>query len=245
MINHPRTAHKKPNKPWDPRLQLDPNPSKQPDTMSAIDSTNPDDESDLSSDFFAPSEHFSINYYHGLPSKPPLLATTKPQPEISPTGFPAYSVSKIIHAISGKHPIVSIWDSGVSDEILGVLERMDRNWTSLEVVHIPAATDPSLGPAIVWIGVEPRTLSYRKAAITALKCQEVINASGIPDCSVDMRSSVVTGSGRGVRFIDLFKKRDWLREVTDVTYVTPIHFIMEVLHSTTMFQNAHLDVNLN
>lgn len=196
-------------------IDRDPNPSKQPDTMSAIDSTSSDGGGDSLGDFVVPSDHFSINYYHGLPSKPPLLATTKPQPHISPIGFFDHPVSKTIHAISGRHPIVSMWDSGISDDILGVLKQMNIDWTSLEVVHIPVATDPSPGPAIVWIGVEPGTLSYRKAAITALKCQDVINTNGIADCFVEMRSSVVTRSGGGVRFIDLFKVRDRLREEKD------------------------------
>ncbi|KAK6362023.1 hypothetical protein TWF730_005726 [Orbilia blumenaviensis] len=180
--------------------------------MSVADSTNSDGGGDSLDGFPVPSHHFSINYYYGLPSRPPLLATTKPQAHISPIGFPDYPVSKTIYAISGRHPVVSMWDSGLADDILGVLKRMAIDWTSLEVVHIPVATDPSPGPAIVWIGVEPGTLSYREAAITASKCQEVIDTNGISDCFVEMRSSVVTGSGGGVRFIDLFQELDQLRE---------------------------------
>ncbi|KAF3226940.1 hypothetical protein TWF191_004301 [Orbilia oligospora] len=110
-----------------------------------------------------------------------------------------------------------MWDSDISDGIMGALKQMHIEWTSLEVVHIPVAIDPSLGPAIVWIGVQPGTLNYRKAATTALKCQEVIDANSIADCFVKIRSSVVTRSsgGGGVRFIDLFGVRDPLREEKD------------------------------
>ncbi|KAF3211604.1 hypothetical protein TWF679_006408 [Orbilia oligospora] len=184
--------------------------------MSTIDSTNSDGFDDSMGGFVVPSKIFSINYYHGLPSKPPLLATTKPQPYISPIGFFDHPVSKTIHAISEKHPIASIWDSSISHGIMSALKQMDIEWTSLEVVHIPVATDPSLGPAIVWIGVQPGTLNYRKAATTALKCQEVIDANSIADCFVEIRSSVVTrSSGSGARFIDLFGVRDPLREEKD------------------------------
>ncbi|KAF3318064.1 hypothetical protein TWF173_008803 [Orbilia oligospora] len=185
--------------------------------MSTIDSTNSGGVDDSLGGFVVPSDIFSIDYYHGLPSKPPLLATTKPQPYINPIGFFDHPVPKTIHAISEKHPIVSMWDSGISDGIMGVLRRMEIEWTSLEVVHIPVAIDPAFGPAIVWIGVQPGTLSYRKAATTALKCQEVIDATSIADCFVEIRASVVTRSsgGGGVRFIDLFKVRDPLREEKD------------------------------
>ncbi|EGX43200.1 hypothetical protein AOL_s00215g656 [Orbilia oligospora ATCC 24927] len=186
--------------------------------MSTIDSTNSDGVDDSLGGFVVPSNIFSIDYYHGLPSKPPLLATTKPQPYINPIGFFDHPVAKTIHAISGKNPIVSMWDSGISNGIMGVLKQMDIEWTSLEAVHIPVATDPSLGPAIVWIGVQPGTLSYRKAAKTALMCQEVIDTNSIADCFVEIRSSVVRrsgGDGGGVRFIDLFKVRDLLREEKD------------------------------
>ncbi|KAF3086826.1 hypothetical protein TWF706_011352 [Orbilia oligospora] len=191
--------------------------------MSTIDSTNSGFDESMGG-FVIPSDIFSRDYYHGLPSKPPLLATTKAQPYISPIGFFDHPVSKTIHAISGKHLVVSMWDHGISDGIMGVLKQMDIEWTSLEVVHIPVATDPSLGPPIVWIGVQPGILSYWKAAITALKCQEVIDANSIADCFVEIRSSAVTrssggggggGGGGGVRFIDLFKVRDPLREGKD------------------------------
>ncbi|KAF3120627.1 hypothetical protein TWF703_002392 [Orbilia oligospora] len=188
--------------------------------MSTIDSTNSGFDESMGG-FVIPSDIFSRDYYHGLLSKPPLLATTKAQPYISPIGFFDHPVSKTIHAISGKRLVVSMWDHGISDGIMGVLKQMDIEWTSLEVVHIPVATDPSLGPPIVWVGVQPGILSYWKAAITALKCQEVIDANSIADCFVEIRSSAVTrssgggGGGGGVRFIDLFKVRDPLREGKD------------------------------
>ncbi|KAK6500717.1 hypothetical protein TWF506_003481 [Arthrobotrys conoides] len=185
--------------------------------MASIDDISPnDDESDSLGEFAVPSAHFAINYYHGLPSKPPLLATTKPQPPISPIEFFPYPVSKTIHVVSGRHPIASMWDSGISDAILDVLTESEINWTSLEVVHIPEAKDQFLGPAIVCVGVEPGTLNYNKAARTARKCQEILNTNGVADCFVEMRSLVATKSGGcGVRFIDLFTARDKLREEKD------------------------------
>ncbi|KAF3249742.1 hypothetical protein TWF128_007746 [Orbilia oligospora] len=81
-----------------------------PDTISTIDSTNSDGFDESMGGFVIPSDIFSIDHHHGLPSKPPLLATTKAQPYISPVGFFDHPVSKTIHAISGKHLVVSMWD---------------------------------------------------------------------------------------------------------------------------------------
>ncbi|KAF3211498.1 hypothetical protein TWF106_010218 [Orbilia oligospora] len=75
--------------------------------MSIIDSTNSDGFDESMGGFVVTSKIFSINYYHGLPSKPPLLATTQPQRYISPIGFFDHPVSKTTHAISEKHPIAS------------------------------------------------------------------------------------------------------------------------------------------
>lgn len=52
---------------------------------------------------FVMTEAISKIYYKGLPSEPPLIATTKPGPFEFPTGPEAYSVLKELRVL-GEHP---------------------------------------------------------------------------------------------------------------------------------------------
>ena len=63
---------------------------------------------------FVVTEAVSKVYYKGLPSRPALIATTKPDPFEWPTGPEAWPVHKEIREL-GDHSLASAWDNGLAD----------------------------------------------------------------------------------------------------------------------------------
>ncbi|CUS09500.1 unnamed protein product [Tuber aestivum] len=104
-------------------------------------------------------------YYKGLPSQPPLIATTKPGPFEPPTGPEAYTIPKELS-----------------------LTAMAINWSSLDVLHITSVGELS-GPPIVWIGVEFGALSFQEGSAVAINYHTVIKSYGIHDYYVEIRES--------------------------------------------------------
>jgi hypothetical protein len=148
---------------------------------------------------FVVTETLSKVYYRGLPSKPPLIATTKPDPFKDPNGPEAYSVLKELREL-GDHPLSSAWDHSLADDIRRGLNTMCVNWTSIEALRIVEVGESS-GPAIVWIGVEFGALSFEEGSVVALKCRTFIERHGIPDCHVETRESRILRQA-AYRFLD-------------------------------------------
>ncbi|KAK6531373.1 hypothetical protein TWF281_008180 [Arthrobotrys megalospora] len=147
------------------------------------------------------TEELSHCYYSGLPSRPRLIATTRPHPFDPPFTLYPYPTEKEIHALRAGHPIVKVWDFGVGNRFQKGLNEMQVDWTSIDVVHLPNNGDPP-GPAIVWIGVTPNSLELEDGAILAAKCQHFLDENLIPDTFVEIRESVIITSA-GFRFMDL------------------------------------------
>ncbi|KAG7448811.1 uncharacterized protein BT62DRAFT_729093 [Guyanagaster necrorhizus] len=72
---------------------------------------------------FVVTEALSKVYYKGLPSNPPLIATTNPSPFEDLTGPEAYSVVKELREL-GDHPLASAWDHGLADRLRSSLNTM-------------------------------------------------------------------------------------------------------------------------
>ena len=149
---------------------------------------------------FVVTQVLSRIYYKGLPSKPPLIATTKPSPFEYPTGPEAYSVLKELREL-GDHPLASVWDHGLAERLCRGLNKMCVNWTSIDAVRIVQVGESS-GPAIVWIGIEFGALSFEEGSIVAQNCHTFIKSHyHIHDYYVEIRESRVMRQA-GNRFLD-------------------------------------------
>ena len=146
-------------------------------------------------------EKESRSYYAGLPSRPRLVArsSTPTIPWEEPTGLWAYAVLKEMKAV-GNHPLNDVWEDKLAPRIIDVLESNSVKFTSIDVVRIGVAGEPSL-PVIVWIGVLPETLSPLDGLMVALQCKELLEKNDIMDVHVELRESIVTRSV-GPRFLD-------------------------------------------
>ena len=149
---------------------------------------------------FVVTEALSKVYYKGLPSRPPLIATTKPSPFEYPTGPEAYSVLKELREL-GDHPLATVWDHGLAERLCRDLNKMCVKWTSIDAVRIVQVGESS-GPAIVWIGVEFGALSFQEGSRVAQNCHMSINSHyHIHDYYVEIRESRVMRQA-GNRFFD-------------------------------------------
>lgn len=148
---------------------------------------------------FVVTDTLSKVYYKGLPSQPPLIATTRLNPLELPTGPEAYSVLKELRVL-GNHPLARVWDHGLADHLRRHLNKLHINWTSIDALRI-AKVGESSGLVVVWIGVESGALSFEKGSNIAFDCRTVINGYGIHDCHVEIRESHIMRQA-GNRFFD-------------------------------------------
>jgi hypothetical protein len=78
---------------------------------------------------FAPpiqmTEVLAKTYYKGLPSRPRLVATTRPGPFRKRTGPEAYTIYKELRPL-GDHPLARVWEDNLAFELHRVLKLEER-----------------------------------------------------------------------------------------------------------------------
>jgi len=129
------------------------------------------------------------HYYHGLYSKPVLIARTGSNAWVVPSGPEAYLRPKELGAVSD--PALSeIWEGVLAFRIHELLEANTVRWTSTDVVRIGFVGECA-APVIVWIGVTPDTLSHQDGQIVANACKELLALHNINDIEVEIREANV------------------------------------------------------
>ena len=112
-------------------------------------------------------------YYSGLPSSPVLVARTSRNLWKEPTGPEAYRVLKELRVV-GEHMLNPLWEDELAPRLHNLLESMEVNWTSTDVVRIGIVGEPeSSAHVILWIGVVPSSLSGNDGIVVASKCHEL------------------------------------------------------------------------
>jgi hypothetical protein len=92
-------------------------------------------------------------YYHGLHSKPVLVARTGTDTWEPPAGPEAYFPRKEIKTV-GNHPLKGVWEDNLALRIHNILESKGVKWTSTDVARIGFVGE-SVATVLVWIGVKP------------------------------------------------------------------------------------------
>ncbi|RPD77930.1 hypothetical protein L226DRAFT_551669 [Lentinus tigrinus ALCF2SS1-7] len=133
-----------------------------------------------------------IKYYAGLPSQPVLVARTGP-PWFPPTGPEAYTVQKELRSF-GDHRIRTVWETELAPKVIDLLDSKAVLWTSLDVVGIiEVEKSPARAPIVLWIGVQPVSLSREDGRAVAVACKDIlVKEFEITDVEVEIRESVVT-----------------------------------------------------
>ena len=128
------------------------------------------------------------HYYHGLPSKPRLIARTG-APWPPPSRPLAYLRVKELR-IPGKHELLDLWEDNLALKVHDILDQNEVNWSSTDIVCISYVEDPCRN-LILWIGVRPRPtpLSYNVGIDVALQCKRLLLDYHIADVDVELRES--------------------------------------------------------
>ncbi|KAF9052343.1 hypothetical protein BDZ89DRAFT_939434, partial [Hymenopellis radicata] len=123
-------------------------------------------------------------------SKPRLVARTG-TPWQQPTDPDALKELRPV----GNHAITEVWGGKLGSETHALLESMQVEWTSIDLVRIKLGDGPSSSaPVIVWVGVTPGSLSGDRGVIVAYNCRRLLEQHNILDVDVEIRESVVWGA---------------------------------------------------
>lgn len=128
------------------------------------------------------------HYYHGLPSKPRLIARTG-APWYPPSGPEPYLPFKELR-IPGQHQLLDLWEDNLALNVHEILDQNEVNWSSTDIVRIAHVGELS-GNLILWIGVRPHptSLSYDVGIDVALRCKRLLLDYHITDVDVELRES--------------------------------------------------------
>ncbi|PUU74959.1 hypothetical protein B9Z19DRAFT_1132159 [Tuber borchii] len=129
------------------------------------------------------------HYYHGLYSKPLLIARTGSNAWVVPSGPEAYLRPKELGAVTDA-VLSEAWEGGLAFGIHEILEANAVRWTSTDVVRIGFVGECA-APVVVWIGVIPDTLSHEDGQIAAKACKELLAVRNIHDIEVEIREANV------------------------------------------------------
>ncbi|CUS13211.1 unnamed protein product, partial [Tuber aestivum] len=129
-------------------------------------------------------------YYHGLYSRPVLVARSGTNPWKPPAGPPGYLPRKLLRTV-GNHPLTEIWKDKIALQMDKILQSKEIKWTSTDVTRIGTVGE-AIAPVVIWIGVQPDTLPWELGYTVAMECKELLVANQILDVEVEIRESVVT-----------------------------------------------------
>ncbi|KAF8988531.1 hypothetical protein BDQ17DRAFT_1334507 [Cyathus striatus] len=115
-------------------------------------------------------------YYYGLPSHP-ISVYRLGAPFRRPTGFEAYRVPKTIRPVFDDK-FATIWED-MGKLIYKYLNSVAVKWTTIDVVRFAEPInyrkfEETVGPIVLWIGVIPRTLTYKLAKDVAHACKNIL-----------------------------------------------------------------------
>ncbi|KAJ6463459.1 hypothetical protein C8R45DRAFT_520868 [Mycena sanguinolenta] len=139
-------------------------------------------------------------FYSRLPSCPLLVARTGNIPYESPRGPWQHPMRRELRIV-GKHTIQDVWEDDLACKVHSILDTNQTDWTSTDVVRIAYLPDqsgfttpPDNDDVVLWIGVDPGSLSYEDGIVVALQCKQLLLDYGLEDVNVEIRESELVHS---------------------------------------------------
>jgi hypothetical protein len=136
---------------------------------------------------FVPSAEEAKYRYYGLPSQPYFVARSSHDVWVMPTGMEAYRELRPV----GRHALCEVWEGRVGVAMHTFLVEQKVRYTSVDPVRIGIVNE-SAAPVIIWVGVEPGSLSAERGIEVAVGLRAFLLENGIEDVHVEIRESVVT-----------------------------------------------------
>jgi hypothetical protein len=123
--------------------------------------------------------------FHGLPSNPVCVYRTGDEWPI-PTGFEEQPVLREARPIC-KHPIQEEWFA-LGKQIYEFLNTLEVKWSTIDSVCF-AEEGKDAGPLYLWVGVAPRSLSFKDARDAATGCKNILADANLPNVEIAFKES--------------------------------------------------------
>ena len=146
-----------------------------------------------------PSFEESTLYYYGLPSQPRLVARTTTTPW-------EYGTAKELRPIGDHKNLKKVWQDNFPKQLFGLLSDLKVEWTSIDIIRIARVGDID-APAILWLGVMPKSLSCEKGVEVAVKCKKLLLEHGISDVDCEIREAKILRNA-GPKLLESVRKSD-------------------------------------
>lgn len=127
-------------------------------------------------------------YYYGLRGRPKLVARSNAEMPWELTYRMYHPIGKCIDPVGGAHPLVGKMDAddhALRRKLHACLGTVD--WDSMNVFRI--GTTPTQ-PVILWVGVNPGTLTPSDGLEVAMACRRVLVDAGCPDVHCEIFEGV-------------------------------------------------------
>lgn len=128
--------------------------------------------------------------FYGLPSNPVCIYRTGDEWHV-PKGPQAQRLLREARPIC-KHPIQDVWPT-LGKEIYEFLDSLEVKWSTIDPVRF-AEKGGEVGPLHLWIGVKPKSLSFKDAKTAAIGCKGILANAQFPDIEIAFWESIYISS---------------------------------------------------
>jgi hypothetical protein len=90
------------------------------------------------------------------------------------------------------HPMQTFWSATGGNSVCDILDDKGVIWTSVDCVIFADAGQTKFSPLLIWIGIEPKSLSYELANMVADTITYFLSQAGFSDFEIGFRESIVT-----------------------------------------------------
>lgn len=132
--------------------------------------------------------------YYGIPSMPRFIARSSFDSWVVPTGMEAYLQPRELRPV-GQHRLCDIWEGGLHVAVEDYLRQRSVVYTSVDPVRLWVVGEDA-APVIIWVGVEPGSLSHADGVDVAVGLRGILLANSIEDVHVEIRECVVSASAK-------------------------------------------------
>jgi hypothetical protein len=157
----------------------------------------------------------AVSDFYGLPTNPiSIYRTGNEWPVQDPKGWPGVRVAREARPVFN-HPLQDVW-STLHIEVYEYLDSVGVIWSTIDPVRFTEEGKREASPLYLWIGVIPRSLSFKDAQAAAIGCKQILANAGFPDIEIAFRESLYIRSS-GPQLLKL-KHNPSLDPIADIRY---------------------------
>lgn len=124
-------------------------------------------------------------YYHGLPSRPALVARTSTTPFRSSYYMPGKELQPV-----GQHRIADLWNDengSLMEKVIHALRPL--SWSSIDILRAGCRDEEQ--PVVLFVTVDPGSTTWEKGIYAAMDCDRILREHGIDDIRCEIKEGVL------------------------------------------------------